>query len=201
MARANAVLLQAWVKPLLAVLLLAPAAYLLWAAAHDGLGANPAEALIRQSGEMTLRCLLLTLAVTPVREITGLSALARLRRLLGLLTFTWAGLHLLSYAWLDMGLELDGIVRDLSKRPFILVGSMAFVLMAPLAATSFNSAIKALGAANWKRLHQAVYAVGILSIVHFLWMRSAKNVLGAVFVYGAILALLLGWRVARKLRS
>ena len=193
--RVTAALMHPVAKPLLGVTLMAPAAYLLWAAVNDQLGANPAEALIRQSGEMTLRCLLLTLAVTPLREITGWAALARFRRLLGLLAFTWGVLHLLSYGWLDMGLEMGDIVRDIAKRPFILVGSLTLLLMVPLAATSFNAAIKALGAARWKRLHQLVYAIGILAIVHFLWMRSGKNVLGAVFVYGAILALLLGWRV------
>ena len=190
-----AALLHPLAKTALCLVLMAPAAYLLWAAVADRLGANPAEALIRQSGEMTLRCLLLTLAVTPLRELTGWAALARFRRLLGLLTFTWAMLHLLSYGWLDMGLDLGDIVRDIIKRPFILVGSLTLLLMLPLAATSFNAAIKAMGAARWKRLHQGVYAIGILAIVHFMWMRSGKNVYGAVLVYGAILVALLAWRL------
>ena len=146
--RVTTALLHPVAKPLLGTVLMAPAVYLLWAAVNDQLGANPAEALIRQSGEMTLRCLLLTLAVTPLREITGWAALARFRRLLGLLAFTWALLHLLSYGWLDMGLELGDIVRDIIKRPFILVGSLTLLLMLPLAATSFNAAVKALGAAR-----------------------------------------------------
>ncbi len=199
--RVTAVLLHPVAKPLLGATLMAPAGYLLWGALNDHLGANPAEALIRQSGEMTLRCLLLTLAVTPLREITGWAALARFRRLLGLLTFTWGLLHLLSYGWLDMGLEMSEILRDIIKRPFILVGSLTLLLMVPLAATSFNAAIKALGAARWKRLHQLVYAAGILAIVHFLWMRSGKNVLGAVFVYGAILVVLLAWRLRGRFTS
>ncbi len=193
--RATTILLHPLAKPAVGAVLMAPAAYLLWAAVNDQLGANPAEALIRQSGEMTLRCLLLTLAITPLREITGWAALARFRRLLGLLSFTWGLLHLLSYSWLDMGLDVGDIVRDIIKRPFILVGSLTLLLMVPLAATSFNAAIKALGAARWKRLHQLVYAVGILAIVHFMWMRSGKNVFGAVMVYGGILVVLLGWRL------
>lgn len=197
--RVTAALLHPVAKPVLGTLMMAPAAYLLWAALNDQLGANPAEALIRQSGEMTLRCLLLTLAVTPLREITGWAALARFRRMLGLLSFTWGVLHLLSYSWLDMGLELGDIVRDIIKRPFILVGSLTLLLMVPLAATSFNAAIKALGAAKWKRLHQLVYAIGILAIVHFMWMRSGKNVYGAVLVYGSILVMLLGWRLRGRL--
>ena len=176
-------------------MLMAPLAALLWGAVHDTLGANPAETLIRNSGEMTLRCLLLTLAVTPLREWTGVAAFARLRRLLGLLTFTWALLHLLAYSWLDMGFYVDDIVRDVVKRPFILVGTLALLLMVPMALTSFNAAIKALGAARWKWLHRAVYAVGLLAILHFLWMRSGKQNFADVVVYGAVLALLMAWRL------
>jgi sulfoxide reductase heme-binding subunit YedZ len=182
---------------LLGLMLMAPLAALLWGAVHDTLGANPAETLIRNSGEMTLRCLLLTLAVTPLREWTGVAAFARLRRLLGLLTFTWALLHLLAYSWLDMGFYVDDIVRDVVKRPFILVGTLALLLMVPMALTSFNAAIKALGAARWKWLHRAVYAVGILAILHFLWMRSGKQNFADVAVYGAVLALLMAWRLRR----
>lgn len=191
---ATAVLMHPLAKPVLGTALMAPAGYLLWAAVNDALGANPAEALIRQSGEMALRCLLLTLAVTPLREWTGWPALARFRRLLGLLTFTWGVLHLASYSWLDMGLVVEDIVRDIIKRPFILVGSLTLLLMVPLAATSMNRVIKAMGAVRWKRLHRLVYAIGVLAILHFLWMRSGKGVYGAVMVYGGILGLLLGWR-------
>ncbi|MFM8696451.1 MAG: sulfite oxidase heme-binding subunit YedZ [Betaproteobacteria bacterium] len=184
-------------KSVLAGVLLMPLAALLWGAVHDTLGANPAETLIRNSGEMTLRCLLLTLAVTPLREWTGLAALARFRRLLGLLTFTWACLHLLAYAWLDMGLYLGDMLVDVVKRPFILVGSLALLLMLPLAMTSLNAAIKRLGAARWKALHRLVYAVALLALLHFFWMRAGKQNFGDVAVYGAILAVLLAWRVRR----
>jgi len=194
-ARWGAALLHPLCKPLLGLMLMAPLAALLWGAVHDTLGANPAETLIRNSGEMTLRCLLLTLAVTPLREWTGVAAFARLRRLLGLLTFTWALLHLLAYSWLDMGFYVDDIVRDVVKRPFILVGTLALLLMVPMALTSFNAAIKALGAARWKWLHRAVYAVGLLAILHFLWMRSGKQNFADVAVYGAVLALLMAWRL------
>ncbi len=193
--RLGGVCLHPLAKPALALLLLMPLAALIWGAVHDTLGANPAETLIRNSGEMTLRCLLLTLAVTPLREWTGVAALARFRRLLGLLSFTWALLHLLAYAWLDMGLFIDDIVRDVVKRPFILVGSLAVILMLPLALTSFNAAIKKLGAPRWKRLHRAVYVVALLALLHFFWMRAGKLNFGDVAVYGALLAVLLAWRL------
>ena len=195
------VLMHPLCKPALAVVLLMPLAALLWGAVHDTLGANPAETLIRNSGEMTLRCLLLTLAVTPLREATGVAAFARVRRMLGLLAFSWALMHLLAYAWLDMGLDVADVLRDIAKRPFILVGSLALLLMLPLALTSFNAAIKLMGAARWKALHRLVYAVGVLAILHFLWMRSGKQVFGAVAVYGGILLVLLGWRIWRWRRS
>ena len=193
----NRWLLHRAAKPLCFALCLLPFAWLLHGALTNGLGPNPAEALIRSMGDWTLRLLLITLCVTPVRTLTGWHALARYRRVLGLFTFFYSCWHFLAFAWLDMGFELEAIVRDIAKRPFILVGTSALLLMLPLAATSFNAAIKRLGAARWQRLHRLVYAVGLLGILHFFWMRSAKNVLGEVAVYAAILALLLGWRVWR----
>jgi sulfoxide reductase heme-binding subunit YedZ len=191
----KSVLLHPWAKPLVFAAALAPLAWLVWAAVNQTLGANPAEALIRSLGDWTLRLLCLTLAVTPVRQWTGQPALARLRRMLGLFTAFYGGLHYLAYAWLDMGLALADILRDIAKRPFILVGTAALVLMLPLAATSFNRAIKALGAARWQRLHRTVYAVAVLAILHFFWMRAAKNNFAEVAVYAALLAVLLGARL------
>jgi sulfoxide reductase heme-binding subunit YedZ len=198
-SRLGAACLSPWAKPVLGLVLLMPLAALIWGAVSDTLGANPAETLIRNSGEMTLRCLLLTLAVTPLREWTGVAAMARFRRLLGLITFTWAVLHLLAYSWLDMGFYVEDILRDVLKRPFILVGSLALLLMLPLALTSFNAAVKALGSARWKLLHRSVYAVGLLALLHFFWMRAGKLNFGDVAVYGAVLAALLGWRLRRRL--
>lgn len=134
-------------KPLLFTLCLLPLAWLVYGAATDGLGANPAEALIRATGDWTLRLLCLALAVTPVRIALGVPALARMRRMLGLFTFFYAALHLLCYAWFDMGFDAAEIARDIAKRPFILVGMAAFALLLLLAATSFNRAIRWLGAA------------------------------------------------------
>ena len=161
------------------------------------LGPNPAEALIRGTGDWVLRFLCLGLAVTPLRLWTGQPALARFRRMIGLFAFFYATLHFLAYAWLDMGLDLATIVVDIPKRPFALVGFLAFLLMVPLAATSFNRAIKALGAARWQALHRLVYASALLGLLHFFWMRAAKNNFGEVAIYAAILAGLLGWRLLR----
>ena len=122
--------------------------------------------------------------------------------MLGLFTFFYGCLHFLCYGWLDMGFVFDDIVRDIVKRPFILVGSSALLLMSPLALTSFNRAIKALGAPRWQLLHRLVYAVVLLGLLHFFWMRSAKHNYAEVAVYAAIITVLLGWRVwARLARS
>ena len=184
-------------KPLLFVLALLPLASLVWGALANTLGANPAETLIRSTGSWTLRLLCLTLAVTPLRQATGWHALLRFRRMLGLFTFFYGVLHFLCFAWLDMGFDVGAIVRDISKRPFILVGSAALLSMLPLAATSFNRAVKAMGAKRWQALHRAVYATALLALLHFFWMRSAKNNFAEVAVYGAVLGVLLGWRLWR----
>ena len=191
----NKLLLHPAAKPLLFALALVPLGLLLYGAIANTLGANPAEALIRGTGDWVLRGLCLTLAITPLRELTGWSALARLRRMVGNFTFFYGVLHFLSYAWLDMGLDLAAIIKDIPKRPFVLVGTAALLLMAPLAATSFNRMIKAMGAARWKRLHRAVYAIVLLGLLHFFWMRAGKNDFGEWAIYATIVALLLGWRV------
>ncbi|HWP20375.1 MAG TPA: protein-methionine-sulfoxide reductase heme-binding subunit MsrQ [Burkholderiaceae bacterium] len=191
-------LLHPWAKPAVLVLLCLPAAHLVWAACANQLGANPAEALIRSLGDWTLRFLCATLAITPLRRWTGWHALARFRRMLGLAAFFYGLLHFLSYAWLDMGLYLDEIARDIAKRPFILVGFAALVGMLPLAATSFNRAIRALGAERWQRLHRLVYPVAGLALLHFYWMRAGKNDFAEVFVYAAIVGVLLLARLQRR---
>ncbi|MDE2080202.1 MAG: sulfoxide reductase heme-binding subunit YedZ [Burkholderiales bacterium] len=199
-SRANRALLHPAAKPLLFATAMGPFAALVYGAFADALGPNPAEALIHRTGDWTLRLLCLTLAVTPLRQLSGWHALARLRRMLGLFTAFYGTLHFLSYAWLDKGFVLADIVRDVAKRPFILVGTAALLLMLPLAATSFNRAIKALGAARWQALHRLVYAVALLGLLHFFWMRAAKNHFSDWSVYAAVMALLLGWRLWRRLR-
>lgn len=188
-------------KPLIFVLSVLPFVWLIYAIVADRLGANPTEALVRATGDWTLRFLCLVLAVTPLRVLAGWPALARLRRMLGLFVFFYAGLHLLSYAWFDMGFELDEVVHDIAKRPFILVGFSAFLLLTALAATSFNGAVRWLGAARWRNLHRAVYVTAGLALLHFFWMRAAKNNFAEVAVYALILGVLLGWRLSRAIRA
>ena len=184
-------------KPAVFVVACLPMAWLFWAAVADQLGANPAEALIRSLGDWSLRFLVLVLAITPLRVMAGWPALARFRRMLGLFVFFYVCMHLLAYAWFDMGFDLAAMVLDVIKRPFILVGTTAWLLLLLMAATSFNRAIRALGARRWQLLHRSVYAVAALAVLHFFWMRSGKNDFNEVAVYAAILGALLGWRLWR----
>ncbi len=196
----NKLLLHPVAKPLVFALALAPFAWLAWRAVFDQLGANPQEALIRGLGDWALRLVCLVLAVTPVRSIAAWPALLRFRRMLGLFAFFYALMHLLAYAVFDMGLDAAEIVHDIRKRPFILLGTLTLLLLLPLAATSFNRAIRLLGAARWQRLHRLVYGAALTMLLHFFWMRAGKNDFAEVFVYAGIVALLLGWRLRQALQ-
>lgn len=198
LSKTNQWLLKPWVKPVLWALCALPALALLVGAVTDNLGANPAKELIEETGGWALRWLWLTLLVTPLREMAFLPALLRYRRTLGVTTFVYALLHLLSYAWLDKGWVLDDIVTDVLKRNFIMVGMLTFALMLPLALTSFNAAIRALGGRKWQILHKLVYVVSLLALLHFYLKKAAKNDVSEVMVYAVILALLLGWRAVRR---
>ena len=197
----NKLLLHLAAKPLVFALCLLPFAWLVYAAFANQLGANPAEALVRSTGDWTLRFLCIVLAVTPLRTATNTPALARFRRMLGLFVYFYVVVHLLSYSWFDMEFDVTAIIKDIIKRPFILVGFSAFVLLTPLAATSFNRAIKALGAKRWQLLHRLVYLIAGLGLLHFFWMRSGKNDFNEVMVYAAILTVLLGWRLVRRISA
>ena len=186
-------------KPVLFALCVLPIIWLIYQVATNGAGANPQEYLIRATGDWTLRFICIVLAVTPLRTLTNTPQLARYRRMLGLFVYFYVVVHLLSYSWFDMGFDVADIAKDIAKRPFILVGFLAFVLLTPLAATSFNAAIKAMGAKRWQMLHKLVYAISGLGLLHFFWMRAGKNNFAEVFVYAAIVALLLGWRVRQYL--
>lgn len=194
-------LLKPVTKPLVFLICLLPFAWLAYNVFTNNLGANPQEALIRATGDWTLRFLCIVLAVTPLRTISKTPQLARFRRMLGLFVYFYVVIHLLSYSWFDMGFDVADIAKDIYKRPFILVGFTAFVLLTPLALTSFNRAIKLLGAKRWQLLHKLVYVVAGLGILHFFWMRAGKNNFNEVFVYAAILAVLLGWRVVQWLKK
>jgi methionine sulfoxide reductase heme-binding subunit len=185
-------------KPALFVLALIPLAFLVYRGIHNDLGANPIETLNRYTGGWVLRFLLLTLAITPLRRLTGWNTLLRYRRMLGLFAFFYACLHFLSYAWLDQNLVLADIIKDVAKRPYITVGFACLLMLIPLAATSTNAMIRRLGARRWQTLHRLVYLVGMGGIVHFLWL--VKSDLREPLIYGAILAVLLGFRLWHRVR-
>ena len=185
-------------KGILFLLALLPFSWLFYGAATNQLGANPAEHLIRSTGDWTLRFLCIVLAVTPLRVITGTPALARFRRMLGLFVYFYVVVHLLSYSWFDMGFDVPDIAKDIAKRPFILVGFSAFLLLTPLALTSFNRVVRAMGARRWQALHKLVYAIAGLALLHFFWMRAGKRNFTEVAIYAAIIGVLLGWRLVNR---
>ena len=187
------------VKAVLFVLCLLPLTRLLWAAATGDFGPNPVEFVQRWTGTWTFNLLLATLCVTPLRVISGMHWLGRLRRMLGLFTFLYAVLHFLSYIGFDHAFDDDAIARDIFKRPFVTVGFLAFVLLVPLAATSNQWAIRRLGGRRWQDLHRSVYLIAILAAVHYFWLVKATALMWPL-AYSVILALLLAWRVRERRR-
>lgn len=182
------------VKPLLWLLLLAPLAWLLTLALMDDLGANPAEALIRGLGDWTIRFLCLALAITPMRLALAWPAWGGVRRLVGLFAAAYAGLHALAYVWLDQGWDGLAVWHDVLKRPFITVGMVALLLLMVMVWTSPRAVARRLGAQRWRRLHRSVYAVAVLAVLHFWWMREGKQNFDEVWLWGGVLALLLALR-------
>ncbi|MFT4068781.1 protein-methionine-sulfoxide reductase heme-binding subunit MsrQ [Paraburkholderia sp.] len=166
----------------------------------DRLGANPIEFITRSTGLWTLVFLCITLAVTPLRRLTGIAAFVRFRRMLGLYTFFYAALHFTTYLWFDKWFDLAAILKDIGKRPFITVGFAAFVLLIALAVTSPRAIVRKLGR-RWQTLHRTIYAIGALAILHFWWMNAGKHDLLLPKIYGAIMIALLGWRVIAWLRE
>jgi sulfoxide reductase heme-binding subunit YedZ len=159
-----------WIKALLWMACLAPGAYLFYLFRTEGLGTNPIETITHETGDWTLRLLLVTLSISPLRKITGWASLIKVRRLLGLFAFFYGTLHLFTYLWLDQFFDWGEIVKDIGKRPFIFAGMAAFVLMAPLAATSSAWAIRKMGGKNWQRLHRLIYLSGVAGVVHYWWL-------------------------------
>jgi methionine sulfoxide reductase heme-binding subunit len=191
-----------WLKGFVFIASLLPLLRLLGAAIFhwfDGLGANPIEFITRSTGTWTLVFLCATLAVTPVRKITGLSDLARLRRMLGLFTFFYASLHFTTYIWFDQWFDLASVSKDIWKRPFVAAGFAAFVLMIPLAVTSTNAMMKRLGR-RWSKLHRLIYLVAPIAIAHYWWHKGGKNSYEEPIIYGLIIALLLGYRMFQKFK-
>jgi methionine sulfoxide reductase heme-binding subunit len=185
-------------KALLFPLALVPLAWLVWRLFHGTLGANPAETIQLQTGRWALNFLLLTLAVTPVRRVTGWNVVIQYRRMLGLFAFFYASLHFTSYIVLDQFFDWRAILRDIPKRPFILMGTTAFLLLVPLAVTSTKGWIRRLGR-RWQSLHRLIYLAACCAIVHFAW--KVKVIAGAPVIYAVILAALLGFRLLWFLRK
>lgn len=188
-----------WFKLALFPLCLAPLALLVVDAYRDNLGANPIEVITHSTGTWTLVFLLITLGITPLRRLTGVNALIKLRRMLGLFAFFYACLHFVTYFWLDQFFDWPGIVKDVIKRPFITVGFTSFLLLLPLALTSTNAMMKRLGGRRWQWLHRLVYVIAIGGVVHYLWL--VKKDLTQPLIYAAVLGLLLGYRIFHRWRS
>jgi sulfoxide reductase heme-binding subunit YedZ len=191
------------IRAALFVVGLLPLARLLLAGTHGwfgGLGANPIELVTRSTGTWALVLLVATLAVTPLRRLTGLHWLVRLRRMLGLFAFFYGALHFTTYLWFDQWFDLQAIVADVLKRPFITMGALAFVLMLPLAVTSTDAMVRRLGR-RWSSLHRLVYPIAVAAILHYWWHKAGKNDFSEVGWYAAAVVLLLGWRVFDRWRA
>jgi methionine sulfoxide reductase heme-binding subunit len=188
-----------WLKPPVFLLALAPLAWLLWKGFNQDLGANPIEFITHQTGDWTLRFLVITLAITPLRKLTGISQLIRFRRMLGLFAFFYGCLHFTTYIWLDKFFDLAEMVKDVAKRPFITAGFVAFVLLIPLAITSTAGWIRRLGGRRWQKLHRLIYFSAIAGIIHYLWL--VKSDIRSPMFYGVLVALLLAYRAAVMLRG
>ena len=173
---------------------LTPLAWLVWSGLHDDLGANPIEYITRFSGDWTLRLLLITLTFRPVVHLLRAPRLLRYRRAVGLYVFFYALCHFTTYVWLDQFFDWPSVVEDIAKRPFILAGFTAFVLLIPLAATSNDRAVRWLQH-RWNKLHRLVYVIAIVGLLHYWWLVRADFL--KAWVYLVILAALLGWRLAR----
>ncbi len=163
------------------------------------LGANPIEFITRSTGTWTLVGLAITLSITPLRKLLNWPWLVRLRRTAGLLAFFYASLHFTTYIWFDRFFDVEDIIKDIVKRPFITVGFAAFVLLIPLAVTSNNAIIKKLGAKLWQRVHYLIYLIAVLAVIHYWWL--VKKDLTQPIIYACVFAVLLGLRLFWKLRS
>jgi sulfoxide reductase heme-binding subunit YedZ len=199
-----------WMKPLTLAALIAPFAFLAWQfyqvltdPLSDAMGTDPVAYIHHFLGDTAIRILLVTLAISPIRDITGWAPIALIRRRVGLAAFFYAALHMLAYLWLDKDWSLSALWEDMVIRTYIMLGMAALVLMIPLAVTSNNTMIRRLGRQTWDRLHWLIYPLAILAVAHNLLM--VKIIYGDPLIHAVILVLLLGWRVGRwgmgKLRA
>ena len=193
----HALLNSKWSKPLVFLICLLPLAALGWRALHGELTANPIEFITHATGDWTLRFLIITLCVTPFRKILHLPELIRFRRMLGLFAFFYACLHFTTYIWLDKFFDLSEMWKDIAKRKYITVGFTAFLLLIPLAITSTAGWIRRLGGKRWQQLHRLIYFSAALGVIHYYWL--VKSAIIRPLTYGAIVAILLLWRLFASL--
>ena len=190
----RSILSSRWTKLAAFLLCLTPLASLAWRGLHQGLGANPIEYITHATGDWTLRFLVITLSVTPVRKLLNLPQLIRFRRMLGLFAFFYGCLHFTTYIWLDKFFDSSEMIKDVIKRPFITAGFVGFALMIPLAITSTAGWIRRLGGKFWQRLHRLIYASAAAGVIHYYWL--VKSDVRKPVMYAAIVMLLLGYRAA-----
>jgi methionine sulfoxide reductase heme-binding subunit len=186
-------------KVLVWALCLSPVSLLVWKATHDELGANPLSEVTLSTGHWTLYLLLITLAISPLRKVSGLNWLIRFRRMVGLFAFFYGCLHLMTYLWFDKFFDIHEIVKDVYKRPFITAGFTAWCLMVPLAFTSTAASIRRLGGKRWQYLHRLIYASATAGVVHFWWL--VKRDLTRPEIMASILAALLAFRIVDRIAS
>jgi sulfoxide reductase heme-binding subunit YedZ len=186
-------------KVVVFVACLVPLGMLVWRSTHDGLGANPIEFITHRTGDWTLRFLVITLAITPLRNVLGLPKLVRFRRMTGLFAFFYGCLHFTTYIWLDKFFDVDAMLKDVAKRPFIAAGFTAFVLLIPLALTSTAGWIRRLGGRRWRVLHRLIYVSAAAGAVHYYWL--VKSDIRLPVFYGSVVALLLLWRAVEHFRT
>ena len=182
-----------WViKPIAFLLALVPLGMLAYRGLTDQLGADPIAEITHETGIWTLRFIVITLSITPLRIITQWSTLAQLRRMVGLFAFMYSILHFTTYIWLDQFFDVHSMIHDIGKRPFITIGFAAFVMLLPLAATSTNAMMRWLGGKRWRVLHRLIYAIAVCGVIHYYWLVKADT--RRPLTYGAIVAVLLGFR-------
>jgi sulfoxide reductase heme-binding subunit YedZ len=188
-----------WSKVAVFALCLLPLGFFAYRALHEGLTANPVEFIQHFTGDWTLRFLLITLSVTPLRKLLNLPELIRFRRMLGLFAFFYVCLHFLTYLGPDQSFDVAAMLKDVTKRRYIAVGFAAFLLLIPLAITSTQGWIRRLGGKRWQALHRSIYLIAILGVVHYYWL--VKSDVRKPLFYAGILAVLLLWRVVTWLRK
>ena len=188
-----------WTKALVWLLCLAPFAELVWQGFHNQLTLDPTKYIEHFTGDWTINLIVAGLAITPLRRLLNLPDLIRFRRLIGLFAFFYVCLHFTTYLWFDQNFDLASILADIAKRPYITVGFTGFVLLIPLAVTSTKGWIRRMGGKNWQRLHRLVYVTAIAGVVHYYWL--VKSDIRMPLLYGALVAIELGYRLAVKLKT